>query len=118
MLLDNLQRMSDRLIGKYGNTITLFEVTTQGAIDFDTGIPANTYHPHPLKAVAMPYHTSELIPNVIDIDDVRFMIYAFDFKLTKEWYIMHQGDEFAIMHFKKITIQDGNIVYQIQGRRK
>jgi len=117
MLLDNLRSMSDRLTGKYGNTIVLHEVMQSG-VNLDTGLPVVNETPHNIKAVAMPYDSSEIIDNVVNIDDVKFLIYAFDFEVTKNWYITMGGNDYAILHIKKTTIQDGNIIYELQGRMK
>ena len=69
----NMSATAERLIEKYGNDCVLIEVI-QGDYDPLVGERTFTEYPHPLKATIQGYQSSDVVPGVIDIDDLVFTV--------------------------------------------
>jgi len=117
MFRDNMRRTADTLISKYGMDIVLMEAIP-GAFDPTTGKNAITYTPHNIKAHISPYSTSEIIPNVIDVKDIKVLIYADNFSVTKDWYVKGAADDYNIINIAAVLTQNAPVVIELQCRSR
>ncbi len=111
------REIADSLTKRFGNTIVLSKVT-QGVYNSVTGETPKTSVNHTVKAVISEYTSSELVAGVIDISDLKAMIYASDFEVDKSWSVSYKGKQFNIMNVLTQTTSDEDIYYELQLRNK
>ncbi len=115
MFADNMQKTATRLLNKFGNAIEYVKVTT-GGYDVDIGDNVKTTESHMIQGLLMPYASSDLIPGVISIDDVKLSLPVQSFTPSKEDHIIVDGKSWKVMAVVLTTSQDKSILYQIQLR--
>lgn len=117
MLADNLRGVSQRLINTYGSDIILLEVV-QGAFDTTTGLYNQTIEQHETRGHIGGYTSSELVDGVVDIKDIKVLVYADSFDITKVWGVEYDGMKYNILNISKTTAQNESIIYILQCRAK
>ena len=110
-----VKKATKRLIDKFGSSITLTEVV-KGIYDPITGETVDVKTPHIINGLIEEYKSSEIIPNVIDIEDLRVMLYASDFALNKSWTVTHDSKEWKIINLSKLNTQNTLVYYELQIR--
>lgn len=117
MFRDNMRNVAHRLIDKYGTDIVLYEAVP-GAYDPSTGKNGISYKPHNVKAHIAPYQSSEIVQGVIDINDIKILIYADNWELTKDWLIGSPTQTFDIINWNSVIAQNAPITIEIQARSR
>ena len=108
--------VSKKLISKFGSNIKLVEFQ-QGMFNPDTGKITKAPIEHPLRAHLATYNSSEIATGLIGLDDTRILLVA-DFSITKAWSILFGSMVYEIISIKKTTIQDTEVLYELQCRSR
>ncbi len=117
MFSSNMQKVTDKLTKKFGDTVTLLEVV-QGVYDTQTGLTADIITPHVVKGVVEAYTSNELVAGLVGVDDLKVMVYASTFTITKEWKVNYRGMSWEIINLTDLSTQDTKIFYELQIRSK
>lgn len=104
-----------KLIDKYGDTITIID-RTQTAYNPNTGEYDSVEVDTPTKGVVSNFDTSEIVEGVINIDDIQVLLYAP--YITPEFDFYYNGERYNVINIlQRISVQDGAIIYKVQGRK-
>ena len=114
---DNMRSVADKLITKYGMDLILHEAVP-GVFDPNTGKNTTTFIDHPIKGHVEPYSSSEIVPGVINIDDIKILIYADHWSLSKDWYLSISDEAFEIVNWTAVLTQNAAITMEIQCRSR
>ena len=114
---DNMRATVDKLIKKYGMDLILHEAVP-GEYDPATGKNATTFIEHKIKGHVEPYRSSEIIEGVINIDDLKILIYADNWSLSKDWYLSAYNEAFEIVNWTAIMTQNAPITMELQCRSR
>ena len=115
MFADNMRNVANSLINKFGSDIELVEII-QGIMNPDTGMPDVQFHSYHIKAHVSPYEANQIEKDVIDINDIRVLIYADVFDISKKWVLKYDGQGYEIINMNRTTAQNKRIVYELQCR--
>ena len=114
---DNFRKLADRLITKWGMDITMVE-TVKGDFNPDTGKYDTTDTLHTIKGHIEPYKSSDVVPGVINIDDLRILVYAADYQVTKDWEVLFDNKKHRIINVSRTVTQNKKVVYELQCRSR
>ncbi len=118
MFGNNMQRLSTRLLNKFGNNLVYKNVETRGDYDPQTGDNVHTTKQYNIKGTFTGYATSDVVAGVANIDDLRLTIPIQDFLPTKDDEVLLGGKWWNVMQIGKITTQDLDVLYELQMRSK
>ena len=115
--LSSQQRMSKRVIDKYGSDIVFIE-EIQGVYDPNTGQYDKTEVQHPTRAHIEQFDNSLIVGGVVNMDDMKLICYNFINVLPdKSWKVDVQGKKMNIISIQNITTaQNGFISFDVQVR--
>ena len=112
---DNALATAERLISKYGDSITVFEIT-KGAYNPDTGKYDTTEAPEYTKGFVEPINQALVGSGVANTEDITVLLKAPYIDSTYE--IAYQGDRYNIVSvINKVSTQDTAIIYKVQCRK-
>ena len=114
---NNMQKVTDKLTKKFGDTVTLVEII-QGAYNTATGSTTDVEIEHTVKGVIQNYLSNELVAGVVNIDDLKCLIYASSFDISKKWNVRYRGAIWNVINIAKLSTQDTLIYYELQIRSK
>ncbi len=117
MFSSNMRKLTDRLTKKFGDTVTLVEIT-QGAYNPQTGNTSDTEIEHLVKGVISEYTVNEQALNLIGVDDLKVMIYADSLDITKKWAVKYRGSNWRVLNVDKLSTQDSLVYIELQIRSK
>jgi len=104
--------VANDLIGKYGDTIEIVTIV-QSVYNPNTGETDKTNTSIITKGYISSYKTSQVIPNLIESDDLKLLITQ---KVTIADKKDYNGNTYSIINVAKVTTQDNTITYEAQIR--
>ena len=113
----NMRNVADELITKYGSDIVLIQIVSTG---FDTveGKNVTTEVQHNTKGHVSHYVSSDLVQDIVLMDDLKVIVYADGMNITKEWEMSFRGMVYQILHVNDITAQNEKVIYTLQCRSR
>ena len=111
----NMKRTANKLLNKYADDITIIQVTL-GAYTPTLGESPSTEVLMASKGFPEVFSTNEIIPDVINIGDVR-MIIETDIAITKQDLIEYNSDRYDIINIEETRAQNTNIIYTLHIRK-
>jgi len=110
-----MYRSITRNINRFGSRIVLV-VKKDGAIDFDTGEYIQTETKTPMTGLIGHYTSSEIIDNVVNIDDLKCTIQT-TARVLKGDSIEFEDSVYEIMNVRKLIKNDVLLKTTLQLRR-
>jgi hypothetical protein len=113
-----MTELARRLIDKYGTDVVVLEPQA-GPFDPSTGERLTHDAPHKAKAHITHWGTDELIPGVINMDDLKIYLASEDYFPAIGWKIKDpyaMGHTFRVVAVRSVVVQ-GNVVYSVLQAR-
>ena len=117
MFLTKMQKVSKKLIDKFGDDVTLIEYV-RGAYNPDTGEYDTIHTDYPTKAHISQFDASLVVAGVVNMEDMKLLCYNFaDVIPTKDWKVSLQGKLLTVVSVNNVvTAQNGFITFELQCR--